>query len=304
MIKLLIDNREHSVIKEFENLSFKDCIVEYCQLNVGDFQYWVDDKLVLAVERKTLEDLACSIKDGRYKEQKFRLQELRENTDCNIIYFIEKGKRYGNVISGLPVSTLDSAVLSLVSKENINVLNLKDFHETVVALKCLLLMDSINLIEGSEYSDFCTSLHNKMLQKGSLKNYNKATVDTTTKKKSHMTMENVFVQQLCLIKSVSLKIAERVVQDYDSFYSLVQKYESLSSEKERECLLKNLLYGEKKRKVGPVASKNIYYFCYGKSVENKNDNLKGVEEVGVEEVGVKKDSTEKIDNFEESVCLI
>ncbi len=85
---------------------------------------------------------------------------------------------------------------------------------------------------------------------------------------------------------------------------MVQKYESLSSEKERECLLKNLLYGEKKRKVGPVASKNIYYFCYGKSIENKNDNLKGVLKKLVLRKLVLKDSTETLNDFEESVCLI
>jgi crossover junction endonuclease MUS81 len=294
MIKLLIDNREHSVIKEFEDFDFKDCNVEYCQLNVGDFQYWIDDKLVLVIERKTYEDLASSIKDGRYKEQKFRLQELCENTGCSVIYFIEKGKRYGKVISGMPISTLDSAILSLVSKENIDVLNLKDSHETSVALRCFLLMDKTNVIEGSEYTNFCSLLHNKMLQKGSSKNYNKATVESTTKKKTHMTMENVFIQQLCLVKSVSLKIAERIVQDYNSFYSLVKKYESLSSEKERECLLKNLVYGDKKRKIGPVASKNIYYFCYGKIIENKNDNLKDCSSIA-------KDCDPEL---LESVCLI
>lgn len=80
---------------------------------VGDF-LWIcrdeskpDVELVLPyiVERKRMDDLASSIKDGRFHEQKFRL------SDCglhNVVYMIEN--RGNNTHVGLPLTNLLQAV--------------------------------------------------------------------------------------------------------------------------------------------------------------------------------------------------
>lgn len=82
---------------------------EVRRLSVGDF-LWIcrdesnkDVELVLPyiVERKRMDDLASSIKDGRFHEQKFRL------SDCglpNKIYMIEN--RGNNAHVGLPITNL------------------------------------------------------------------------------------------------------------------------------------------------------------------------------------------------------
>ena len=66
-------------MKEEINVSF-DCVgnlffTKYKQLDIGD-AIIVDenDNHVLIFERKTISDLLSSIKDGRYLEQSFRLQ--------------------------------------------------------------------------------------------------------------------------------------------------------------------------------------------------------------------------------------
>lgn len=86
---------------------------EVRRLAVGDF-LWIcrdeskpDVELVLPyiVERKRMDDLASSIKDGRFHEQKFRL------SDCglhNKIYMIEN--RGNNTHVGLPLTNLLQAV--------------------------------------------------------------------------------------------------------------------------------------------------------------------------------------------------
>lgn len=273
MIKLLIDTREHAVKKYFEKQDQSQLVIDVVQLNVGDFQFWQDDnKLLMVIERKTYEDLAASIKDGRYYEQKYRLQELKNNTNCSIIYFIEKSKK-GNVINGIPKTTLESAVLSIISKENMNVIEVNNTQDTITALKCFCMIDYINIIEGNSFETFCSQICKKMIEKNSkLDSYNNAVIAENTKKKSYMTQENVFIQQLALIKSVSLKMAEAVYKNYKNFYELIAKYESLETEKQKERLLKEIVL-DNKRKLGPVASKNIYFFCYGKEEEKKNDTV-------------------------------
>lgn len=48
--------------------------------------YYTDYVLDFIVERKTADDLAASIMDGRYEEQKFRLKGCGIN---NVIYLVE-----------------------------------------------------------------------------------------------------------------------------------------------------------------------------------------------------------------------
>ena len=92
-MKLKIDNREKKLInlitafKEQYNLKNIDITIEV--LDIGDFIICDDDdNEILIIERKSLNDLASSIKDGRYVEQSLRLSNLSLHNH-NIIYLIE-----------------------------------------------------------------------------------------------------------------------------------------------------------------------------------------------------------------------
>ena len=66
---LEIDNREHGMnFNSYENISFVKKT-----LQVGDIQIRKDDEIIAILERKSISDLLCSLKDGRYSEQKSRL---------------------------------------------------------------------------------------------------------------------------------------------------------------------------------------------------------------------------------------
>ena len=67
-MELIIDNRE--TIKDY--FQDKD-YVKIKNLDIGDYIFKYDDKDILIIERKTIEDYAASIKDGRHREQKQRL---------------------------------------------------------------------------------------------------------------------------------------------------------------------------------------------------------------------------------------
>lgn len=63
-------------------------------LPIGDIIICHDDGSEVAlIERKTLNDLAASIQDGRYKEQSFRLHNCSVHNH-NIYYLIEGDLKY------------------------------------------------------------------------------------------------------------------------------------------------------------------------------------------------------------------
>ena len=86
--KLIIDDRERSIYPYLETELYN---IEYIikRINIGDYSI-IDDsnKIIVCFERKTLEDLASSIKDGRYGNKESMI-ELREKTNCKLFYIIE-----------------------------------------------------------------------------------------------------------------------------------------------------------------------------------------------------------------------
>ena len=69
-MQFIIDNREKELKDYFKN----NDNIKFENLDIGDIVIKDNDKIIMMIERKTLEDLSASIKDGRYKEQKIRLK--------------------------------------------------------------------------------------------------------------------------------------------------------------------------------------------------------------------------------------
>ena len=84
------------------------------QLNIGDIILFDDkNEPILIFERKTLNDLASSICDGRYKEQSYRLNETNVSNH-NIVYLIEGNlENYKQKFNRIDKSTLYSSIVSL-----------------------------------------------------------------------------------------------------------------------------------------------------------------------------------------------
>jgi len=72
-----------SVIPSFQSLSVKTETLPIGDIIITD---GIEEKLI--IERKSINDLASSIKDGRYEEQSYRLNGL-DHHNHNIIYLIE-----------------------------------------------------------------------------------------------------------------------------------------------------------------------------------------------------------------------
>ena len=82
-------------------------------------------------ERKSLNDLAASIRDGRYKEQSFRLTQSTDFHNHNIIYIIEGDiARYDPKHSRISKSALQSAMVSLLYYKGFSVIRTQNVGET------------------------------------------------------------------------------------------------------------------------------------------------------------------------------
>ena len=86
---------------------------------------------IVLFERKSLNDLAASIQDGRYKEQSFRLTQTTDYHNHNIIYIIEGDiARYDAKHSRISKSALQSAMVSLLYYKGFSVIRTMNVGET------------------------------------------------------------------------------------------------------------------------------------------------------------------------------
>jgi len=112
---ITIDTREHKLIELIKNTSSFTIPYEIKNLQLGDIiitpSKYPNKSLI--IERKCMTDMIASIKDGRYKEQKIRLQaEIVNNYNTLFCYLLEgmtndlrlpndKILLYGSIISSM-----------------------------------------------------------------------------------------------------------------------------------------------------------------------------------------------------------
>ena len=243
-IELLIDNRETKIKEHFKNKDY----VTIENLELGDIIFKYNNEIVLIIERKTLSDLAASIKDGRYNEQKKRL--LSNYAKHKILYIIEgnMNKSSDYIVGGLPMYTLFSSVINMLLRDNINVYKSIDIQETLRFIKKFikkLKKQGISFLTKKEIS------------------YTQAVIKS--KKKENMTPKICYLQQLSQIPRVSYKIAKTISQEYTSIVDLIKNYNILETEEDKKNMLKDIKTTSasgKQRKIGKKVSENIYCYLY------------------------------------------
>jgi ERCC4-type nuclease len=280
---LLIDYREKDFINKLsEFVIIENDIVKTVTINninikfkitcleIGDYiiQESLDqiDSILLCIERKSISDLCASIKDSRFREQKVRLIESLKNPE-KICYLIEKNikKSYNN----LPQNIINGAILNLIFKHNYKVINTNDNVDT---FNNILL-----LYKKFQNNDFPIRVFdiNNEYDKSYDKSYdiNKSIVKSKIKliKRSEKIENEKMINQLCLISGVSIIIAESIIENIQTVICnnipitikiLIEIYNKLETESEKELLFSDVLIKGKTRKIGKALSKKIYeYFC-------------------------------------------
>ena len=132
MFFVKIDARERELIpliREKLGEASDQITISVESLPLGDIIFCKDEQELLIIERKSVADLAASIKDGRYQEQSYRL----DGTDLhnhNIVYLIE-----GNIArAAFDKSALYSAMFSLQYYKGFSVWRTFSIDETATIL--------------------------------------------------------------------------------------------------------------------------------------------------------------------------
>lgn len=233
-IILEIDYREKAIIKHFEE-SKPPINYTITNLPIGDFVFKESDSIHYIIERKTILDLAASITDGRFREQKQRLLDSVGLPD-KIVYILEgykNQKKFGSISKQI----IDSSILNLIFRHKYKVV-----HTT------------------NDISTYETLL--SIYKKLDLKEFDK-TMDSTSKliKKSDTVNNNILTYMLSVIPGVSMNISKKISDIYTTLPLLIIAYEKLHDISEREKMLSNIQVTDK-RKLGVGLSKKIYNSLY------------------------------------------
>jgi ERCC4-type nuclease len=226
-MQLLIDLREPNslvnlIISLNEAETKNKITIIQKNLDNGDYVFYdeINDKSLLIVERKSLSDLESSIKDGRYKEQSFRLNELPIHNH-NIIYLLE-----GAIINYKGVafrSTLYSTLFSLNYYKGFSVINTLNQIETAT----MLMAFGSKLMRENKpcfYSDQNVGLASVSTSvSASIENSSENYIATLkTSKKSHINRENIFQLMLMQIPGISSVSALALSNEYKTMENLLQ----------------------------------------------------------------------------------
>lgn len=137
-MEIKMDMRETDLLNQVKYLvetipSYKDIQITVENLPIADIVICLNGESRLWIERKTINDLNASIKDGRYEEQSFRLNGLPHHNH-NIIYLIEGDLNKMNRFKDNKIEkmTLYSAIFSLNYYKGFSVIRTLGLDETAV----------------------------------------------------------------------------------------------------------------------------------------------------------------------------
>jgi ERCC4-type nuclease len=242
---IIIDFREKDILKHCNEMK-NQIEIKTENLLLGDI---LIDKLL--IERKTINDLAASIVDGRYKEQSFRLVKALEE-GYKVFYFIE-----GNMdlyTGAISKNTLVSTIYSLTHKgfQVLLTKNSKDTAFFILQFSEKMKKDSEKMKKDSEKMKKDSEKMKKKQVKDEVNDVvdvkdinvkdinvkdlvidvkdsnelNEKTYENTqgiiqTKKNKNITKDNISVFMLCQIPGISTTTAGILLEKYKHISKLI-----------------------------------------------------------------------------------
>lgn len=282
-MKLYVDNREnklHSLITAFnfsnqsgveqcdaskpikKNNPSDNLVIEVKQLELGDLILCDDnDEILIVFERKSVNDLASSVHDGRYSEQSSRLNNFTTKNH-NIIYIIEGNVERVNSKSKIKPDTLRSCVVSLNLNKGFSTLKTTNIDDTAkwILAYCYKIGKDKELYSklSSSYENNCDNVGDNTENTNTRTGTGNSHLEHLSKqaKSKYITKENINVYMLSLIPYVSSYIGDIIMKEYKTIVNLTS-----SLQEDPSCLdgIKIRTNG-KERKIGKNVVKNIKEF--------------------------------------------
>lgn len=246
---IVIDNRELK-LKDYFNKVNENSIFKFENLDIGDIVFKLNGEIVLIIERKTINDLYSSIKDGRYKEQKQRL--VSNYSKDKIMYLIEnsiteqKHKYNTDIIYG--------SIVNVLLRDNIKILRTDSIYESIKFIEIIIK----RLETKPEMFNLQSTTNNETTTETYLSSIKLS-------KKQNMTPANCQIVQLAQIPGVSVNYAKTILEKYSKIKNLIMEYDTIDEILKRELMLENIIItttNNKTRKLGKVLSKRIYDYIY------------------------------------------
>jgi len=192
-IHIIIDSRESKLMKfDIKNTT-------YSNLLIGDIQIIKkkDDTIenLVIIERKTIHDLKCSLRDGRFSEQKARILSSNFKKKCYILENSCHDAHFENILTQI--------IIRIQLKYNISVFRSTSTEDTVYHIEKIR-----EKLESDESFLGCV-LHNNPYE------------DTIKlAKKDNITPSSCFILQLAQIPSISTKMARVISTHYSNWIEL------------------------------------------------------------------------------------
>ena len=265
-----IDTREQELLTKCQNIiesnpKFKDIKLVSQTLPLGDIiiNDGINDCII--IERKTLSDLAASIKDGRYEEQSYRLNGLNHHNH-NIIYLIEGDiYRFNAFKERFDKQTLYSAMFSVNYFKGFSIMRSNNLEETAM-IACNMVYKLVSGLKAGKlgfYNNIKVSNESSNESSSSETNNVDAIKEPTEKdycsvikkvKKENVTPENIGEIMLCQIPGVSSVSALAILSQFKTLPNLIKSIQ------EDETCLNNVFTTDangKNRKISKTAIATI-----------------------------------------------
>jgi ERCC4-type nuclease len=172
------------------------------------------------IERKSLADLAASIRDGRYSEQGFRLNQCSLHNH-QIYYVIEGDLRYYRPFKGLPdKKALLSAMVSMSYFKGFSLYRTINLEETA---EWILHFAKKIQKEGADAAPFYAEAQAQNAEQNAEHTDQQAyaKVVASRVKKDHITPQNIGEIMLAQIPSVSSASAAAIVAKFSTIANLI-----------------------------------------------------------------------------------
>jgi len=276
-MKIAIDYREINLFElcksHIEKMNFKNNEIELVTENLalGDIIISSNDnKELIIIERKSLNDLASSIKDGRYKEQSFRLNNYNIHNH-NIIYLIEgdwNDYNRGKFNKSINQHTLTSSIISINYYKGFSIYRTQTISETasyIVYFADKLMREIKNKKKIGYYSNVINNT-TTILNDNVEANLNKPTDSYSHAikkvKKDNITIDNIGEIILSQIPNVSSQSAVSIMNKFKTIKNLINQLE-----KDDKCLDDIFTGTDKPRKLNKTCKLSIYKFLLQKENE-------------------------------------
>jgi ERCC4-type nuclease len=296
---LIIDNREGKLIDLIKSTPSFTIPYELKSLQIGDIIISSDthQEKSIIIERKCVPDMLASIKDGRYKEQKLRLQAEKHQSNGNktICYLIEgscQDVRYPTekkVFHGSLVSSIFRDEIPLIRTSNLNETldiiiriyermnkDITDFFrikQNIPIIKTIPILPVENQSNSEENSVTELQIDNQKTDNSIVNNNNNnnnnidnSYLNSVKKcKKENLTPKLWNQISLTNIPGVSTNIATKINEIYPTLKQLFQAYDNCDTDEKRILLISEIILidnGKTKRRIGEVVSKRILEYLY------------------------------------------